>query len=79
MCYNFQNAVCINEEKRKEFNDLINYMDGNLPEFSAAGFFSIDKSTVVNIFFTVVNFIILFIQLLSNYEQVGKNSQKIIT
>lgn len=78
LCYDFRDGICNDRKKQEMLSNFIKYIEGNLPVFSAAGFFNIDKATIVNIFFTVVNFITLFIQLLGDGRS-EENSQKLLT
>lgn len=53
-------------DQESQLLDLIDCINENLPEFSAAGYFSLGKSTIMNIAATILNFIIFVIQL--NFE-----------
>lgn len=62
--------------KNSQNRDLIRFIEiviGNFPEFSAARFFSIDRSTILKILDATITFLIVVIQFQIN---VGHEGQK---
>ncbi|RZC43224.1 7tm 7 domain containing protein [Asbolus verrucosus] len=54
------------DDDQKKLYDLTIHIGNNIPEFTAAGFFHISKSTALSILATVINFLIVAIQLIDN-------------
>ncbi|RZC40611.1 7tm 7 domain containing protein [Asbolus verrucosus] len=54
------------EDDQKKLYDLTIHIGSNIPEFTADGFFHISKSTALSILATVINFLIVAIQLIDN-------------
>ncbi|KAJ3652564.1 hypothetical protein Zmor_018517 [Zophobas morio] len=48
--------------EKQEISDFITLMSDNFPQFTAAGFFSVNKTTILNIMGTVTTFFIIIIQ-----------------
>ncbi|KAJ3643974.1 hypothetical protein Zmor_026653 [Zophobas morio] len=55
-------AENLTTKEEQELFELIEYVEENVPIFSAAGYFIIGKATILNIAATVVNFLIVVLQ-----------------
>lgn len=53
-------------KERKEISEFINCVFDNYPQFTAAGFFSINKTTIFHMMGTVTTFFIIIIQFNTN-------------
>lgn len=62
LCYLLQEQVATKSEEREELMKLANIAEARLPTFTAAGYFEINKSVLMNIFGTVATYIIVLIQ-----------------
>ncbi|RZC36967.1 7tm 7 domain containing protein [Asbolus verrucosus] len=53
---------CVNSKGREELYRFANFVQKNRPEFNAAGYFTIHKSTILSMLGTVVTFLIVLLQ-----------------
>ncbi|RZC41410.1 7tm 7 domain containing protein, partial [Asbolus verrucosus] len=59
------------ENENEELSRFISVVKDNYPNFSAARFFSVDRTTVFGIFDAIITFLIVMIQFESNHESKG--------
>lgn len=63
-CYNLADSVIeIDESARRELILLCSFVQGNKPQFSAAGFFRITRSTMLSLLGVTVTYVIVALQL----------------
>lgn len=63
LCFAFQDQVFQKGEQRQELLILANAVGRRIPVFSAAGYFQINKETLMSIFSTITTYVIVLIQL----------------
>ena len=61
-CFRYQRMSCSREEDKEELDYYIGEMEAETP-FSAWGFYSVQKTTLIDILSTVITYILILIQM----------------